>query len=340
MASATTVTDARRPEPPPARRTEPPAKGHFRPDIQGLRAVAVALVVAAHVTGWPAGGFIGVDVFFVISGFLITGLLLRERARTGRISFGGFYVRRARRMLPAALVVARGHARVPRPRLRRRRVLQTVERRRSGRRCSSRTSTSPPAAPTTSQPTPAPSPLQHFWSLAVEEQFYLVWPLLLLVAFAVRLRRRRAGARTRCGCCSARSPSASFAWSLHATAPPAGVLLHLHPRLGAGGRRRCVAVSATRLHRLRAPLRAALAWPGSRRRPRVGVRHPRRDAVPGQRRALPVLGTAAAPGLGGAPGGPRARWRAGQRAGRLRRAPSRTRCTCGTGPWWSSPACC
>src|SRR5699024_6131552 len=73
--------------------------------IQGLRAVAVLAVIAAHVFGVPAGGFVGVDVFFVISGFLITGLLLREADRTGTISFRKFYERRAKRILPAAIVV-------------------------------------------------------------------------------------------------------------------------------------------------------------------------------------------------------------------------------------------
>ena len=77
----------------------------FRGDIEGLRGVAVLLVVFGHVTGWPRGGFIGVDVFFVISGFLITGLLVAERERTGRISIRGFYARRVRRLLPAGVLV-------------------------------------------------------------------------------------------------------------------------------------------------------------------------------------------------------------------------------------------
>ena len=78
---------------------------HGRHDVQGLRAFAVLAVVVDHLTGWPGGGFVGVDVFFVISGFLITGLLQREHARTGRISFAAFYRRRAKRLLPAALLV-------------------------------------------------------------------------------------------------------------------------------------------------------------------------------------------------------------------------------------------
>ncbi len=81
-------------------------RSHFRPDIQGLRALAVGVVILAH-CGFAtvSGGFVGVDVFFVISGFLITSLLVREAGRTGRISLLGFYARRARRILPAATLV-------------------------------------------------------------------------------------------------------------------------------------------------------------------------------------------------------------------------------------------
>src|SRR5688500_3878116 len=78
----------------------------FRPDIEGLRGLAVALVVLYHAGLGIAGGFIGVDVFFVVSGFLITGLLVREGVqRGGRVSLVAFYARRARRLVPAAVVV-------------------------------------------------------------------------------------------------------------------------------------------------------------------------------------------------------------------------------------------
>ena len=76
-----------------------------RPDIQGLRAVAVLLVVANHLGGIPTGGFVGVDVFFVISGYLITGLLVREAERRGAISSREFYARRVRRIIPMAALV-------------------------------------------------------------------------------------------------------------------------------------------------------------------------------------------------------------------------------------------
>src|SRR5689334_5386059 len=73
-------------------------------DIQGLRAVAVLAVIVDHLCAWPGGGFVGVDVFFVLSGFLITGLLLRDEER-GRLSWLGFYRRRVRRIVPAAVLV-------------------------------------------------------------------------------------------------------------------------------------------------------------------------------------------------------------------------------------------
>src|SRR5512135_1617795 len=81
----------------------------FRPDLEGLRGVAILLVLLFH-AGIPGtgGGFVGVDVFFVLSGFLITGLLIRERERSGRIDLPAFYARRARRILPAAAVVLVG----------------------------------------------------------------------------------------------------------------------------------------------------------------------------------------------------------------------------------------
>ena len=86
-------------------------ENHYRPDIDGLRAVAVASVILFHaglfstIGNWFPGGFVGVDVFFAISGFLITSLLLRELEATGSVSLRDFWARRARRILPAALTV-------------------------------------------------------------------------------------------------------------------------------------------------------------------------------------------------------------------------------------------
>ena len=84
----------------------PPPTSGFRPDIEGLRAIAVLAVVFYHANvGFLSGGYVGVDVFYVISGFLITELLWREVDGRSRLSFAGFYARRARRILPAAMLV-------------------------------------------------------------------------------------------------------------------------------------------------------------------------------------------------------------------------------------------
>ncbi|MDT9593536.1 acyltransferase family protein [Nocardioides zeae] len=192
------------------------AKGP-RLDIQGLRAVAVLLVVAEHLTGWPHGGFIGVDVFFVISGFLITGLLLREHERTGHISFANFYRRRARRILPAATLVLAVTSVAA--------WLVYVETRAKGvwtdalwsfffvgnyRFASNDTDY---FAATTGA-----SPLQHYWSLSVEEQFYFVWPWLMLLLLAVLAKAGRGHhSRLAVGVTMAAIVVASFLFGLYET---------------------------------------------------------------------------------------------------------------------------
>jgi len=164
-------------------------KPKFRGDIQGLRALAVGVVVLdhAHIPGIP-GGFIGVDVFFVISGFLITGILLGDIGKYAKVRFLHFYSRRAQRILPAATVViiATCLASVA--------LLGVIQARSvlvdgvwavffGANIHFAAVGTNYFAAGS------ATSPLQHYWSLAVEEQFYLVWPALLgLVAFIFRKR--------------------------------------------------------------------------------------------------------------------------------------------------------
>ncbi|MCY7404108.1 MAG: acyltransferase [Cryobacterium sp.] len=160
----------------------------FRGDIEGLRAVAVIVVILDHLLGWPSGGFIGVDIFFVISGFLITSLLLKEHARTGRISLVDFYRRRIRRILPVSLLVlvvtvAIGFLLLPSAR-----ALSTLW---DGVFSALFVANWHFAFVGTDylQATNAVSPLQHYWSLAVEEQFYFVWPFLLIVIFTLAGRR-------------------------------------------------------------------------------------------------------------------------------------------------------
>jgi peptidoglycan/LPS O-acetylase OafA/YrhL len=157
-----------------------------RRDVQGLRAVAVLAVIGDHVLQWPRAGFVGVDVFFVISGYLITGLLLREHDRSGRISFLGFYRRRFKRIVPAAVLViaatiAAAAALTPGARLRSTTIDAAWALLFAGNWRFARQGTD------YFQEGQVPSPLRHYWSLGVEEQFYLVWPwlMLALLAFAI-----------------------------------------------------------------------------------------------------------------------------------------------------------
>lgn len=172
-----------------------PGHGGRRADIEGLRAVAILAVLVFH-AGVPhlAGGFVGVDVFFVISGFLITQQLLRPLREGLRLSLRDFYARRARRILPAAGVVllavlALGWLILP--------PLRQVDLARD-------VVASAAYAPNWwfisgqidySRAGLAVSPVLHYWSLGVEEQFYLVWPGLVLAAAAIARRRRLALSR-------------------------------------------------------------------------------------------------------------------------------------------------
>jgi peptidoglycan/LPS O-acetylase OafA/YrhL len=156
-------------------------RDHFRPDIEGLRAVAILAVLAYHARiPILGGGFVGVDVFFVISGFLITGLLLRELRSSGTIDLGQFYGRRARRLLPAALVVIAVTLLVSRFLLT---PVQFSEVAADGAAASLYVSNYRYAIIATDYfaVDVAPSPLLHYWSLGVEEQFYLFWPVLILL---------------------------------------------------------------------------------------------------------------------------------------------------------------
>lgn len=158
--------------------------GRYHPHIDGLRAIAVLLVVGFHAfPQWVRGGFIGVDVFFVISGFLITSILIDE-LKSGGFSFGRFYARRVRRIFPALIVVLTacfvlgwwlllpdeltslgsniaGGAGF---------VSNFVLFHESGY----------------FDADAAHKPLLHLWSLGIEEQFYVVWPLVLLIAFRLK----------------------------------------------------------------------------------------------------------------------------------------------------------
>lgn len=160
------------------------------PGLDGLRAVAIIAVLLFHLDPrWLPGGFLGVDVFFVISGFLITTLLVRERERTGSVDLRGFWTRRARRLLPALLVLVPSVILIAR--LVETDLLVGINRQAIG----ALTFTSnwlEIAAGSDYFHSTAPQLLMNLWSLAVEEQFYVVWPLvaLALLRFAPSSRAR------------------------------------------------------------------------------------------------------------------------------------------------------
>ena len=153
---------------------------HYVPALDGLRAFAVLAVIAYHMkASWAPGGLLGVTMFFVLSGYLITGLLIREYQKSGTISLSNFWLRRVRRIIPAVVFAVLG----------------------TGLLCTLfdhalLTKMRPDVIPTLLfvnnwwqivhdvsyfAALGDPSPLTHYWSLAIEEQFYLVWPVALLV---------------------------------------------------------------------------------------------------------------------------------------------------------------
>ena len=152
----------------------------YHPALDGLRAIAVVAVVAYHL-GWIRGGFLGVDLFFVLSGFLITSLLVGERERSGRVDLAAFWARRARRLLPALLLLLAVLLVVARASTPRADVFATLSYVANWQHIWADASYFDLYR--------EPSPLRHAWSLGVEEQFYLVWPLLVAVAYRIGGRR-------------------------------------------------------------------------------------------------------------------------------------------------------
>jgi peptidoglycan/LPS O-acetylase OafA/YrhL len=148
----------------------------YRPALDGVRGVAIAIVVGFHAFGWPAAGTLGVDLFFVLRGFLITTLLLEEHAQSGRIGIRSFYVRRARRLLPALFALLVPFVLI---------ALAAVAFRGSSPSSlflglgAALTYTSNIVV--AADPSAVPAALIHLWSLGAEEQFYIVWPLVLVV---------------------------------------------------------------------------------------------------------------------------------------------------------------
>ena len=270
----------------------------FRPDLEGLRGVAILLVVACHAAIPLAGaGFIGVDVFFVLSGFLITGILVVEVERTRRIDLVAFYARRARRILPAAAVVLVSTLAAATvilspldvPRISSDALAAAV----SMANVHFALSATDYFAPT------GQSPLLHFWSLSVEEQFYLVWPALLLLG--ARLRRPRFGVALVCGLVLIGSLGLSL-WMTAVSGPWAYYSLPTRAwQLAAGG---ALALAMLSPRRLPAPIATPLGWIGVVLIVASLVLIGPMTAYPGMAAAVPTLGALALIAAGTATGSP------------------------------------
>ncbi len=167
----------------------------FRLDIEGMRGLALVLVLATHAdVSFLHGGFVGLDIFFVLSGFLITGLMLEEARRTGRVSLLRFYARRARRILPLAATVLGAMLVVAALTLNPVRGAQVAGDAVAAAGYLVNWHFIAHSTDYFAFDDPSVSPVQHYWSLAVEEQFYIAWPVLVVAAlglasrFRVRLR--------------------------------------------------------------------------------------------------------------------------------------------------------
>ena len=280
-----------------------PVQRRFRPDIEGLRALAVLMVVLYHAgASWLPGGYVGVDVFFVLSGFLITGILLREAQSRGTVSISGFYARRARRILPASMLVVVATVVAAHGLLNfvRAGTVYSDARWATGFLANYHFSA---VGTDYLQAAAPPSPLQHFWSLAVEEQFYVVWPLVVLVVARLTPRRHlRAGL----GVVLAVLTIGSLAWSVHDTQVSATTAF-FSPftrawELGAGALLAVAAPLLTKLPRRSGPV---LGVVGIVAVLGAALVYTARTPFPGSAALLPVLGTAlvvaagtAAPGTG------------------------------------------
>jgi len=269
-----------------ARRRQRP----FRRDIEGLRAVAILAVVLYHAhVGVVPGGYVGVDVFFVISGYLITDHLFREVSGSGTVSFGSFYGRRIRRLLPASFLVIAATAvasAIILPPLLARSALK------DGVACALYVGNYHFALLQTNYLTASapPSPFQNYWSLGVEEQFYLVWPAILLFAsMAWRTRRPSRGAALGVLGAIAVASLAYCVWQTNASQPWAFFSLPTRAwELAVGG---LIALAAPEIGRLRG--RPLVGWIGLGLVVWSVTTYTDTTAYPGTAALVPVLGAAA-----------------------------------------------
>jgi peptidoglycan/LPS O-acetylase OafA/YrhL len=276
---------------PPVPEELPAPVKQLRGDIQGLRAIAVGMVLLYH-AGLPfvKGGFAGVDVFFVISGFLITGLMVREVERTGRLSARNFWARRAKRLLPATALVLVTVAVLSLAFLPPVRWASTSQDLLAASLYVTNWRLAWTSADYLAQ-NYAASPVQHFWSLAVEEQFYLFWPLVVLLVsglgrrFGLSLRRYLL-----VGALLITIPS--LAWSVHlGPAPEAYFVTTTRAwELGIGA---ITALLSVRLDAMSRRLGQILTWAGTGTLIAVAVWLPGLLPWPGSGALVPTVATAA-----------------------------------------------
>lgn len=272
-----------------------------RGDIEGLRALAVGLVIAYHYgLDQIPGGFIGVDVFFVISGFLITKLLIDEANQSGKISFSNFWARRIRRIIPMSFAVIVVTVIVGLYLLNSEQARQLVAIALGAMGFSANFVLYFTTEPYLSGVT-LPSPLQHYWSLAIEEQFYLIWPLVLFSALKISPKHWKALLAFFVVVIGL----ASLAFSIVITSsnPSAGYYFP-HTRIwellaGAG-----LALAGANIFRVATPLRAIVGWVGLGSIIWSAVSFNSQTVFPGAAALIPVLATAAVIAAGGAQWGP------------------------------------
>jgi peptidoglycan/LPS O-acetylase OafA/YrhL len=279
-----------------------------RDDIQGLRAVAVLLVVLAH-AGVPflKGGYVGVDVFFVLSGFLITGILLSGAAKRGYASLSTFYVRRARRILPAAALTLVATDIVAFYLLNFVRAREAVSDSIWAAFFAANARFAQQGTDYFAQGQP-PSPLQHFWSLAVEEQFYLVWPGLLTAVFlGVGFRRRSTKGEWRADEQGKRRllvviialSAASLIWSVvYTKVTPTAAYFSTAARVWELGLGAALAIAMPSVPRLPAVLRSLFGWLGVICIGCAAVLFSDGTPFPGYAALLPAVGAALVIGAG------------------------------------------
>nr|WP_253941391.1 acyltransferase family protein [Microbacterium sp. SYP-A9085] len=267
----------------------------FIPHVQGLRAIAVLLVVLYHF--WPGrlpGGYVGVDVFFVISGYLITAHIWRELSTTGGVRLGQFWARRARRLLPASLLVLLFCALcVMSPYLMPTSALQNEVKEITASTfyvenwflaLNSADYLGHSGSPTT---------VQHYWSLSLEEQFYVMWPLLILLAAWIAVRWMRGRRRSAVVATLAAVSVASFVFCVVFTltnpAPAYFVTFGRMWEFGLGG----IIALVPGMHVRQRWLSFVLGWGGILALIYTAFTFDGQTAFPGYAAALPALGAAA-----------------------------------------------